>query len=52
MILLGAKVHEGQTVWHRMGDLGFIDPQGYIWFCGRKGERVETLLWYPFYRLL
>jgi acyl-CoA synthetase (AMP-forming)/AMP-acid ligase II len=37
-----AKIYDGQTVWHRMGDLGFIDSQGYIWFCGRKCERVET----------
>jgi acyl-CoA synthetase (AMP-forming)/AMP-acid ligase II len=28
------------TVWHRMGDLGYIDENGYIWFCGRKAERV------------
>lgn len=36
------KIYDGSTIWHRMGDLGFIDPQGYIWFCGRKAERVET----------
>jgi olefin beta-lactone synthetase len=27
---------------HRMGDLGWIDAQGRIWFCGRKTHRVET----------
>lgn len=29
-------------VWHRMGDLGFLDAQGRLWFCGRLGHRVET----------
>ncbi len=28
--------------WHRMGDLGFIDEKGRVWFCGRKSQRVET----------
>ena len=31
---------EDGTVWHRMGDLGYMDEDGYIWFCGRKAERV------------
>ena len=25
-----------------MGDLGYFDPQGRLWFCGRKAHRVET----------
>lgn len=29
-------------VWHRMGDCGYLDDDGYLWFCGRKAERVET----------
>lgn len=29
-------------VWHRMGDTGFIDQDGSLWFCGRKAERVTT----------
>ncbi|MSU66410.1 MAG: peptide synthase [Opitutus sp.] len=29
-------------VWHRMGDCGYLDADGRIWFCGRKAERVET----------
>ncbi len=29
-------------VMHRMGDLGYRDPQGRIWFCGRKTHRVIT----------
>lgn len=43
-----AKVHEkgpeGQdVVWHRMGDVGYLDAQGRFWFCGRKAHRVETV---------
>ena len=30
------------TVWHRMGDCGYLDDQGRLWFCGRAAERVET----------
>ena len=30
------------TVWHRMGDAGFLDADGRLWFCGRVAERVET----------
>jgi len=25
-----------------MGDLGYFDENGRLWFCGRKAERVET----------
>jgi olefin beta-lactone synthetase len=27
---------------HRMGDLGYRDAEGRIWFCGRKAHRVVT----------
>lgn len=37
-----SKIYDGSKVWHRMGDLGFIDKQGLLWFCGRKIERVES----------
>ena len=30
------------TIRHRMGDLGYLDDQGRIWFCGRKAHRVIT----------
>jgi acyl-CoA synthetase (AMP-forming)/AMP-acid ligase II len=29
-------------VWHRMGDVGYLDSKGRIWFCGRKSHRVVT----------
>lgn len=37
-----AKIHAGDTVWHRMGDLGYFDEQGRLWFFGRKSHRVVT----------
>jgi acyl-CoA synthetase (AMP-forming)/AMP-acid ligase II len=37
-----AKIPEGNTFWHRMGDLGWMDRKGRIWFCGRKSHRVIT----------
>ncbi len=34
---------DGSTrVVHRMGDLGYLDADGRLWFCGRKGHRVVT----------
>ena len=38
---------EGQTdgadnFWRRMGDVGWMDAQGRLWFCGRKAHRVVT----------
>jgi olefin beta-lactone synthetase len=37
-----AKVASDAGVWHRMGDVGRLDAQGRLWFCGRKGQRLET----------
>ncbi|MFX0094640.1 MAG: fatty acid CoA ligase family protein, partial [Candidatus Hodarchaeota archaeon] len=37
-----AKINSTDGIWHRMGDLGYIDEKGRLWFCGRKGHRVET----------
>jgi len=36
------KVRDGQIVWHRMGDVGYLDDQDRFWFCGRKAHRVIT----------
>ncbi|MDX2428532.1 MAG: fatty acid CoA ligase family protein [Xanthomonadales bacterium] len=30
---------EGKT-WHRMGDVGYFDTDGRLWYCGRKSQRV------------
>lgn len=30
--------------WHRMGDLGYFDDQGRLWFCGRKSQRIRMPL--------
>jgi acyl-coenzyme A synthetase/AMP-(fatty) acid ligase len=32
----------GGDVWHRMGDVGYFDAEGRLWFCGRKSQRVVT----------
>ena len=42
-----AKIREslvdgGERIVHRMGDLGYFDAGGRLWFCGRKTQRVET----------
>ncbi len=37
-----AKIREGDSVWHRMGDVGYLDEKGRLWFCGRKNHRIVT----------
>jgi acyl-CoA synthetase (AMP-forming)/AMP-acid ligase II len=37
-----AKIPDGDAVRHRMGDLGYLDAEGRLWFCGRKSQRVEA----------
>ena len=34
------KFEEGR-LWHRMGDLGYLDRHGRLWFCGRKAHAVQ-----------
>ncbi|MCX6111417.1 MAG: fatty acid CoA ligase family protein [Proteobacteria bacterium] len=37
-----AKIpRDGAAVMHRMGDLGYLDDQGRLWFCGRKSHRLK-----------
>ncbi|MEI6589230.1 MAG: fatty acid CoA ligase family protein [Verrucomicrobiota bacterium] len=38
-----SKIKDAGNIWHRMGDCGFIDPEGNLWFCGRKVERVTSI---------
>ena len=40
-----AKIREAladgsERIIHRMGDLGWLDGDGRLWFCGRKSQRV------------
>ncbi len=37
-----AKIRDGENFWHRMGDVGYLDEQNRLWFCGRKSHRVQT----------
>jgi acyl-CoA synthetase (AMP-forming)/AMP-acid ligase II len=37
-----SKIENSHAVWHRLGDCGYLDVSGRLWFCGRKAERVET----------
>ncbi|MCR9197237.1 MAG: fatty acid CoA ligase family protein [Planctomycetaceae bacterium] len=37
-----AKISDGDTFWHRMGDTGYFDEAGRLWFCGRKAHMVFT----------
>ncbi len=37
-----AKIADGETFWHRMGDVGYLDQQARFWYCGRLSERVVT----------
>lgn len=46
-----AKIADGQSFWHRMGDLGYLDEKGRLWFCGRgvhsiayKGETLYSVM--------
>lgn len=37
-----AKIVKDGVLWHRMGDLGWLDDDGNLWFLGRKVHRVDT----------
>ncbi|PKM06161.1 MAG: peptide synthase [Gammaproteobacteria bacterium HGW-Gammaproteobacteria-4] len=43
-----AKIRErladgSERIVHRMGDLGWFDHDGRLWFCGRKTQRVQAV---------
>lgn len=35
-----SKIKDGNSFWHRMGDIGYFDSEGDLWFLGRKSHRV------------
>jgi acyl-CoA synthetase (AMP-forming)/AMP-acid ligase II len=37
-----AKIRDGASTWHRMGDVVRVDAEGLVWFLGRKSHRIET----------
>ncbi|SFI63733.1 fatty acid CoA ligase family protein [Planctomicrobium piriforme] len=37
-----AKIPDGDGFWHRIGDVGYLDSTGRLWFCGRKAHVVVT----------
>lgn len=37
-----AKIKSNGKLWHRMGDLGYLDQEKRLWFLGRKSHRVEV----------
>jgi acyl-CoA synthetase (AMP-forming)/AMP-acid ligase II len=39
---LSSQLGGAPAIWHRLGDLGYLDASGRLWFCGRKAERVLT----------
>lgn len=37
-----AKIPDGESFWHRMGDVGYVNSDGCLWYCGRKSHIVTT----------
>lgn len=37
-----SKIRDGAGFWHRMGDLGYTDFSGGLFFCGRAAHAVHT----------
>jgi len=37
-----SKIYDKGTIWHRMGDIGFLDEHERLWFLGRKTHLVKT----------
>jgi len=39
---LSLQGNDRVEVIHRMGDVGYFDDEGRLWYCGRKSHRVQT----------
>lgn len=39
-----SKIKNNDRFWHRIGDMGYLDSKGRLWFCGRKAHTVSTEL--------
>ena len=37
-----SKITDGDSFYHRMGDIGYLDKFNRLWMCGRKQHRVVT----------
>ncbi|MBN8549404.1 MAG: alpha/beta fold hydrolase, partial [Deltaproteobacteria bacterium] len=37
-----SKIADGDRLWHRMGDLGYLDAEGNLYFCGRQAHVVQS----------
>ncbi|MGX9461565.1 olefin beta-lactone synthetase [Shewanella sp. A14] len=37
-----SKIIDGEQIKHRMGDVGYLDDNGLLWMCGRKGHIVDA----------
>lgn len=37
-----AKIGDGESFWHRMGDIGYLDDNQNLYFCGRKAHCIVT----------
>ena len=35
-----SKIVIDGKIFHRMGDVGYLDDQGRLWYCGRKSQQV------------
>lgn len=35
-----SKIRDGDSLWHRMGDLGYLDQNGALYYCGRQAHLV------------
>ncbi len=44
-----SEIPDSGGKWHRIGDIGYFDPKGRLWFCGRMTHRVfaDNMIYYP-----